>query len=591
MASLSDANDDSDLQFPEPLQLWDSQKIHFARILGILNKHYAYYDTSETGAGKTHVTIAIAIAFRLSLFVVAPLSLIPMWKEMAKKYGVKIVTAITYDKLRGVNGKCTHGYLGTTGNNNCGHELYMATNALKEVIQDGVLVVFDESHRLKNIKTKNHASAHAIVNAVVGSGSRSRICCLSASPADNIDQAESLLKLMGVILMSDLYIYDRSANEYTPTGIEQAFLYCNRLDPDATHSIYDRSSVSRYTVNRMCYDFFVDIIRKHQASSMKKPVLEASISIRNMFCRVTRKEAEELLAVRERIIKDTGYDKGKGVFVTDRGAVLKIMMGVHQHIEFIKLRIFIRLALTRLKYTTNDKVLIYVWYTQSITKLKEELAEYNPMILNGSVPVDKRAEVIANFQRPDNEHRLIIANVRVGGVGLSLDDTDGRFPRTQLVSPAYRMTDLHQSSGRIYRGTTKSLASVRFIYANNFKEEARIILALQKKSTIARSVLYNDEGVILPGDYEEYNESVYDTRQTFLLSIQRMRKLLEEGMLNDDEPICQEYHFFKQMVSILPRDIIYEITIRINIPFLEEENEEVVDGYDPVFGHRSYDNE
>ena len=395
--------------------------------------------------------------------------------------------------------------------------------------------------------------------------------------------------MMGVILLNDLYVYDRSINEYTPTGIEQAFLYCNRVDPNTSASIYDRSSVSRYTVSRMCYDFFVDIVRKHQCSSMKKPVLEAHISLRNMFCRVSRKEAEKLLAIREKIIKAIGFDSGNGRFVTERGAVLKIMMGVHQHIEFIKLRIFVRLALTRLKYTTNDKVLIFVWYTQSVTRLKEELAEYKPLILNGSVPGNKRAELISKFQQPDNEYRLLIANVRVGAVGLSLDDTDGRFPRTQLVSPAYRMTDLHQSSGRIYRGTTKSLASVRFIYAGNFKEEAKIILALQKKSNVARSVLYDDEGIILPGDYEEYNESVYDIRQAFLLSIQRMRKLLVEGKIDDDEPVDPEYHFFKQMVSILPRDVIYEITIRINIPFLEDNNEEVVDGYDPVFGHPSLD--
>jgi len=589
MALPPNNNGGLDFQPPETLQLWDSQKIHFNRIITILNKHYAYYDTSETGAGKTHVTIAIAIAFRLSLFVVAPLSLIPMWERIAKKYGVKIVTAITYDKLRGIKTKCTHEYLEITQLINCGHESYRATRVLRNAIDDGILVIFDESHRLKNIKTKNHASAHAIVNAVVGSGSRSRICCLSASPADNIDQAESLLKLMGVILMNDLYIYDRSINEYTPTGIEQAFLYCNSLDPEMTYSIYDRSSVSRFTVGKMCYDFFVEIIRKHQCSSMKKPVLEASICTKNMFCRVSRGEAEELLSIRERVIKEIGYDSGNGNFVTPRGSVLKIMMGVHQHIEFIKLRIFTRLALTKLKYTTNDKVLIYVWYTQSIVRLKEELAEYKPMILNGDIPVNKRAEVISNFQRHDNEHRLLIANVRVGAVGLSLDDTDGRFPRTQLVSPAYRMTDIYQSSGRIYRGTTRSLASVIIIYAENFREEAKIIRSLQKKSKIARAVLYDDEGIVLPGDYKEYHESVYDIRRAFILSIYRMRKLLEEGKLNDEEPANQEYHFFKQMVSVLPHDIIYEITIRITIPFLEENNEEVVKGYDPVFGHPSFD--
>ena len=614
MAAFSDANDAADFQQqPQQLNLWPSQREHFQRITGILNRYYSYYDTSETGAGKTHVTIAIAIAFRLSIFVVAPLSLIPMWGEVCGKYGVKLISALTYEKLRGSGTKCSHPYLNIVPVGE-GHERYHPTQVLTDAIRDGVLVVFDEAHRLKNSNTMNHSSAHAIVNAVVGSGSRSRIACLSASPSDKADQAESLLKLMGVILLNHLYVYDRSTYEYTPTGIEQAFLYCNRINPRISASIYDRASVSRYTVKNMCYSFYTQLIKTEQCSSMKKPTMEATLSIRNMFCRVTRKEAEELLAVREKIIKDTGFDNGNGTFITERGRVLKILMGVHQHIEFIKVRIFKRLALTKLKYSPNSKVLIYVWYLQSIQKLKEELAEFNPMILQGSVSAEKRADIIAKFQRPDNEHRLIIANVRVGGVGLSLDDTDGNFPRFQLVSPAYRMTDLHQSSGRIYRGTTKSMATVRFIYAGNFREEARILLALQQKSNVARSVLYDDTGIVLPGDYEEYVESVYDIRKTLLLSLIRMKKSIENGKEESDgssaepinkepinaEPKDGEYLFFKNLAAVLPVDMFYEIARNVTIPYLEDDDEEndprtglpcEGTGYDPVFGHPVLDKE
>ena len=209
------------------LTLWPSQSSHFNRMVEVLNQFHACYDTSETGSGKTHVALALCLAFQLKLFVVAPKSLLEMWKEKASLYGIELISVLTYETLRGSPKRCNHDFL-TISNDGPGHQQFSPTDKLKNEIMDGCFFVFDEAHRAKNSKTKTHSSIHSIVSAVVGSNSRSRISFLSASPCDKKDQAKSLLQLMGLTQEPNMYVYDRSNMTYDETGINDIYRYCRR---------------------------------------------------------------------------------------------------------------------------------------------------------------------------------------------------------------------------------------------------------------------------------------------------------------------------------------------------------------------------
>ncbi len=67
----------------------------------------------------------------------------------------------------------------------------------------------------------------------------------------------------------------------------------------------------------------------------------------------------------------------------------------------------------------------------------EGLAEYNPIELTGRISEKKREENINIFQDPSTHCRVLIGNPKVGGVGINLHDTDGRFPRKMYIFPTY----------------------------------------------------------------------------------------------------------------------------------------------------------
>ena len=155
--------------------------------------------------------------------------------------------------------------------------------------------------------------------------------------------------------------------------------------------------------------------------------------------------------------------------------------------------------------TPNSKVVIFVTYKTSFVILKEHSEKYGVSILNGSVPMKKRDGIVATFQAPNNDVRVIICHPIVGGVGLSLDDQHGGFPRHVFIMPSYNFIDLYQACGRVDRSLTKSVPYIRFVYVLGAELEMMIINALARKSAVSRNASQSTE--VYPGEFESYSES------------------------------------------------------------------------------------
>lgn len=562
----------------DTLSLWDSQKNHVGRIITILNRSYAYYDTSETGSGKTHVSLFICAAFRLKLFVVCPKSLIEMWSQKAKQYGIPHVEYMTYEKLRGTGRRINHKYLDIVSSFKRNHERFEPTQWFQQLVQDGIYLIFDEAHRLKTPKTSTHSAAHSLVNEIVSSNSRSRIACLSASPYDQPSHAQSVLQILGIVPDAEMYEYDYSTRSYRGSGIDKVYQYCRQINPRHADEIYFKHGVSRQTIAAMCNDFYTNIVKFVITSSMKKPKMESVIDCRNILCRVTRESSDELLKVRSKLLTRMQYDATTGIYKGERGDAMRAVMGVHKHIEFLKMNIFIRLIRAKLEYNKNAKVLVFLWYLENMKFLTDTFNEYQPLVLNGSVTGIQRADAVKKFQQHNLEYRLIISNPTVGGVGISLDDTHGDFPRYQFISPGYKMTDMYQAMGRIHRGTTKSSSQIRFVYAENFTEEITIMDRLAKKSEVTKNTLHDKEGIIMPGDLPVHRESVSELRACILFCIEERQKpeYSSSGTINKCLPVAD------LLTNMIP-DMVKEILLNVTIPYIEKYNESI-DGYDQVFG-------
>ena len=482
------------------IKLKETQEEHFRDIQNILESNYAYVDTSPMGSGKTIIALGTAGYWGFGIFVICPKSTQSMWIKEAEKYGINVRGTMTYQKLTGTGTKgCSHGLLNRVNND------FSSTHELHKMIEEGTLFIFDEMHALKNPGTGAIKAAHSIVKEVVRMNAGSRVALLSATPFDKENHAQNMLKMMGIITDDDLYYYDPSYNYYEPLGITEAIKYCDEHNRAVSEGIHIGISISNKTCNKLCYDLLVNVVKAECFSSMDSPKILARKDAMNGYYWMPQNEVDELRAGVDLLSESTNYEDttrtvniGKGNFGMITTALIMI--------EKAKINTMIRLARETLESDPNCKVILYVWYIDSIKRMQGSLKEYNPMVMYGETKITQRDTIIENFQEDSNTHRLLISNAKVGGIGISLDDRSGKHPRHLFMIPTYNFIDLHQATGRIHRTTTLSDAHIRFIYSKEFRNETSILNALARKSLVTKSVLFKDEGIVFPGEYESYVE-------------------------------------------------------------------------------------
>ena len=81
----------------------------------------------------------------------------------------------------------------------------------------------------------------------------------------------------------------------------------------------------------------------------------------------------------------------------------------------------------------------------------------------------ERQEIIRRFQA--DELRFVVCNVAAGGVGVSLHDLNGNFPRVALISPSWNAKDIIQVTGRVDRAGGKTPSIQRILFGEGTVED------------------------------------------------------------------------------------------------------------------------
>ncbi len=490
--------------------LLSHQVRHFDRILNIVNNNKAYLDTSQMGSGKTYITIKLAQTFKLKLLVVAPVSTLSMWNRTASEFGVEMVKTISYASLRGTKKGVNHIYLDRTD------DQFRVTPTFKELVREGILLVFDEMHNLKNKKTAQIASAHALAIAIEG---KSRIALLSATPCDKASHTESIFKMLGIINCNELYIYKRfefGEGEYIFTGFKEVSNKCRQIDSKTANDILGHIGyeypVTRVNVDSITSNLYTKIAKKIISSDMSQPDILIVKDVKNGFYMVEQEGRNNLKTAINSLKLAVGYnDDTKNVYTTNTGfgGITKALLGI----EIAKTNLFIRLVTSTLTKNPQAKVILFMSYSSPISKSINMLAKYKPLLLDGKTSPKNRDLIMTQFQEPNTSHRLLISQIKVGGIGISLDDRHGNYPRYVFISPTYSFIDLYQATGRVYRVTTKSTVTIRMVYGqkDDVKDEeleSSILNAMSRKTAIAKNMLFNSqsERMPFPGDYQQYIE-------------------------------------------------------------------------------------
>ena len=496
---------------PSSIVLTEKQIPHFEKLCSNILRAYGYIDGSVMGAGKTYVSCAIAQRYNLSLLVICPVTVTSVWQTVAGSYGIPVVDIIGFEKLRSTkNHQPTHGLLtrfdapAAPGGVKT-KTSFSATPYFLEWVDAGILLVIDECQRIKNDTDQNRA-CKTLTAAVCDRTSPSRFGLLSGSPFDKEEHAINVMKVMGFVRDDKMYDYNRTTKKYELTGALRLISVCNLYEPDITET-YARSRVKSATdVTHLCYQLFLQVLKPRMMSAMPSPVIDVVMQAINGYYDMDEYEVSRLILAIRQLKSAARYNESTGrVDLRDvnLGAITNALMAI----EKSKLKILVRKARETLD-AAPGKVILYLSYTSSIDYLASELQDFAPLILHGKVVQKKRNAIIEKF-RDNPDSRLMIANIKVGGVGISLHDTVGDQPRTTFLIPNYSVIDLHQAAYRTYRMGTKSEVKIYFVYGNVALKESSILDALARKTAVLKDNLDQqvEERVLFPGDYPEWIES------------------------------------------------------------------------------------
>ena len=511
--------------------LTDYQIPHVAKLSRILDQYPVAMDFSMLGAGKTYTASHIALHHTLKfkhVIVICPLSLRSKWAYMQDHYRVPIHAIETYNSIRSV--KCTqpkHGllkrvdYKQTVQKSDGDGQMvidkidFHPTELLEKLVNEGVLLVIDEFHNIKNT-TAQFFSCQAMIKAIANMGfvtsNPSRVLLISGSPFDKEEQIINMFRLIGI--MTDhrltqhnpftyryewkgfLDIYECAVNFYRGPGV---------LPENIVVPYKDYGTAGQ--LRKLSYQMFQQIIKPVIASSMQL-TLPQSIDKFNGFYDIMDEMDRTLLVEGINKLKSSTNFNGQDVtFGRNATDTLAAITGALRIIETAKISSMVRVIKKHLMTHATSKAVICVNFTDSVTDLCEGLKEFNPLVLTGSTKDADRGTIIAKFNEHDLTRRLLIGNLKVCSTGIDLDDKFGDRPRFCIVSPNYSSIDLYQVCHRFLRMDSKSKATVHMFYGKPACELA-ILNALACKSRTMKETTEEQvkSGVLFPCDFTHYIE-------------------------------------------------------------------------------------
>ncbi|NBO53409.1 MAG: hypothetical protein EBU84_02190 [Actinobacteria bacterium] len=389
----------------------------------------AALDASDTGIGKTYQTLAAFRDLNIAPLVICPKAVIPSWERAAKHLRVPLAGVINYEKVR--LGRTPYGKRLEKQSGGRTYEYFAWSPAIKGLI-------FDEAHRCKSTKSQN---ADLLIGAAL---QQIPTIAASATAATNPMEMRALGFLLGLHGLRDFWDWASAHG-------------CYRNDWDGWE--FGGSAE--------------DIQSIHKSIFPGRGVRVRIADLGNLFPRT--QIGVELVPVASPELIDRSYEevrkaidavRQKAAGDSDAAEHLTAQLRSRQVSELQKLPALIELAKDALE--EGRSVFIGVNFTDSIRVIAAAF-KMPVATIHGQQTGEERQRNIDAFQA--DKVRLIIANLRAGGVGVSLHDTHGRFPRTALISPSWSAADLKQALGRVHRSGGKSASIQRIVYAAGTIEE------------------------------------------------------------------------------------------------------------------------
>lgn len=441
--------------------LFEHQRRDVEALVDILHRRGAALNGGDTGTGKTFTTCAVAVALGLPIFGIVPKPVVADWFDVAARVGAEIIGLTNYESAK--NGKYYK-----LANEFFAEEKSGCPYLQREVTPDGIvynwdlppcLVVFDEAHRGKNNTTQ---TAKLMESARVLVDRGCKLMILSATITDSVECFRTPAYLLGYAQVG-LHAYRAWLRMQKPRKVqarpEVAALNAPLRDetiPEVLHRIVyqgpDKCGVRtrirdlQASQDEIIRDMFLGNDVAAQTYDMS-PEVEAEIEAAHA-------------AIQEALIALKTKQQGEICPLT-------IILRARQRIEMLKVPTLVMLAM---EYIDQGKsVVIFVNFNETATRIFEQIdpfvqEEHQSFVttINGGQSPEDRMYNIGAFQQ--DRSRIMIANIRAGGVGISLHDRNGRYGRVALISPTWSSIELKQALGRIHRAGGLTNCIQRIVY-------------------------------------------------------------------------------------------------------------------------------
>jgi superfamily II DNA or RNA helicase len=416
------------------LYVW--QEEHAKQIIRSIIENDSALDGSDTGAGKTFVALQVAKHFNSIPIVLTKKRAIPAWEKAAKIFGFQVIFVTNYEQYKFEKTEFLRKEKivyekGKKKKKDPEYKWIWNTNWQH-------MIIFDEAHSCKNEKTANAE----MMRGVIGTGSK--VLALSATIGDNplhLYSVGLLLKLFKDVPSYWRWCYSR--------GVKKKHFGVEFINTEANlqkiHKDIFPSKGSRIAINALPPGTFPENLYITDPLDMGENTGKIQRAYDEM-----NKEIMGLADVRSK-------DKSTSILTT--------ILRARQEIELLKVPTMVSLAEDLVE--EGASVAIFVNFTETLSALSAKLK--CTCIIDGSTKYEKCIENMEAFQA--DKERIIICNIKSGGVAISLHDLNGKHRRESIICPPQSAQDLIQTFGRIHRAGALTHAIQRLMYAKETVEE------------------------------------------------------------------------------------------------------------------------
>lgn len=401
-------------------------------------------DASDTGTGKTFVTLFAAKAAGMRVAVVCPKSVIIPWREAAEAVGVPLVFAHNIEALRWQRPP---------------RFLRQQGRQWQWRVPDRTLLVFDEVHRFAGSDTDNGRILNAAPRPVA---------MLSRTAADSPLRLRAIASQLGLCSWHDWPHW--IARHGCVRGDLGGFLFTGGVPSDEFRFLAD--DAKRKATQPFLERMHRDIFGHGQGIRVRVADLEPGVFPENHVDTVA-------VPVEDQKALDAAYAEEIAARQREAEGILPEMVHARQLAEHLKLPALIELGLDAIG--EGMTVAIFVNFRDSLSRLVDafDAAGCPAVAIHGDQSAEERERSRQLVQI--DLIRVAIIMSQAGGVALSLHDVTGKHPRYGLHSPGWSATDTLQALGRLPRAGAKSNVIQRFVFASG-TIETRVRQAFQRKA-------------------------------------------------------------------------------------------------------------